>query len=115
MNKLDKRINIYYFIVRNILSLVIYAGFIGSLMLDETVYADPFLKWSFVIVTGILALLCAIGSIILPWFIHKMYGYKIHEDHIEIRTGVLFKSKDIVPIKRIQHVEKNQGPIQILF
>jgi membrane protein YdbS with pleckstrin-like domain len=32
-----------------------------------------------------------------------------------IKRGVIFRKNIIVPIKRIQHIEKFQGPIQMLY
>ena len=48
-------------------------------------------------------------------YIYRLHGYQVEEDYIMIKRGVLFRKEDYIPIKRIQHIEGFQGPIQMLF
>jgi hypothetical protein len=66
-------------------------------------------------VASFLTLLALIYNFILPFYVYKKHGYLISEEEIVIETGVLFRQQVNVPIKRIQHIEKRQGPIQILM
>lgn len=115
MKKLDKRVNLYQIVVRTLGSIFVYAALVVLLVLDKTVFANEALRIGFIVVASILSFICFIVNFITPLFIYKLNGYQVHDDHVEIKKGVIFRSSDIVPIKRIQHVEKFQGPIQMLF
>jgi hypothetical protein len=39
----------------------------------------------------------------------------IEDEYVMVQKGVLFRRRDYIPIKRIQHIEKLHGPIQTLF
>ncbi|EUJ40155.1 PH domain-containing protein [Brochothrix campestris] len=39
------------------------------------------------------------------------FSYSIYDEEIEIVTGVIFRSEELIPMIRIQHVETNQGPL----
>lgn len=61
------------------------------------------------IVLGVVLLLAA-----LAWFAHQAasvirYGVRRHD--VIVRSGVFWKTEAVQPIKRIQHVEQVQGPL----
>ncbi|MEX1031293.1 MAG: PH domain-containing protein [Paenibacillaceae bacterium] len=41
----------------------------------------------------------------------RRWRYDIHEHEIELMQGVIFLSRTIIPMVRIQHVDTTQGPI----
>ena len=43
---------------------------------------------------------------------HKLVSYAIREHDIVLRSGVFWRSEVIQPLKRLQHVELTQGPIE---
>jgi membrane protein YdbS with pleckstrin-like domain len=44
----------------------------------------------------------------LSW---RRWRYDIHEHEIELMRGVIFISRTIIPMVRIQHVDTTQGPL----
>lgn len=115
MQKLNKQINLYSFTVRTLGSLVLYVGLIVAIVIPTNYYESELIKIFVVGLLGFIVLLAALFNFILPWFVYKLHGYEHNEDYVVIQKGVVFRRKDYTPIKRIQHIESFQGPIQALF
>lgn len=67
----------------------------------------------FAIVLGVLALFVAVA-----WFRHKaasVIRYAVRQHDVIVRSGVFWKKDAVQPIKRIQHVEEVQGPLDKFF
>ena len=62
-----------------------------------------------------ILILSLISSILDLTIGFKRYGYKISDSSIEIIHGVYFTNINIIPIRRIQQVSMEQGPILRLF
>lgn len=63
------------------------------------------------IILAIILLFSLINSILDVTIGYERYGYRISEKSVEIISGILFIEKKIVPIRRIQQVSLEQGPI----
>ncbi|MFA7075796.1 MAG: PH domain-containing protein [Candidatus Izemoplasmatales bacterium] len=113
--KLSKKINKYHFITRTIGSATIYIGLISVILLPTSIFGEPFIKTIIIILLSVITALLSIYNFVLPFFIYKLYSYEINDEYILIKTGVLFRKNVFIPIKRIQHIEKMQGPIQTLL
>jgi membrane protein YdbS with pleckstrin-like domain len=42
---------------------------------------------------------------------YRIWRYKINETSIQIQKGILFKTKILIPMGKVQHVGAKQGPI----
>jgi len=115
MKKLDQRINLYHFIVRTIGSMIFYAAFIAIIIIPKDFFGHSIIKILLLIFFGLIVINLIIFNFILPWYIYSIYGFELTDEYLMIRKGVLFRRQDFIPIKRIQHIEKFQGPIQTLF
>ena len=115
MEKLDKKVNLYVFVVRTIVSLFFYIAYVAIILYPKEKYDAPFIKDLLIILGGFIIFLIIIYHLIIPFFTYRYYSYEIKEDEVLIKKGVIFKKTTYLPIKRIQHVEKLEGPIQILF
>lgn len=115
MRKLDKKVTWYSFLGRSIFSIIVYALYVILLFVPSENFEAEGLKLLLLIIGGFIVLITLIFHFVLPFYIYKLYGYEVNEDEIIIHRGIIFRQKIIVPIKRIQHVQKNQGPIQTLF
>lgn len=47
--------------------------------------------------------------------LHYRMGYALREQDVLFKAGFLWRSETVIPFKRIQHVEVEQGPIDRLF
>lgn len=115
MKKLDKNINWYVLVVRSFLTVIVLGLLITAIVVPEELYIEVFLKYLLIGVASFFMALAIVFNVIVPFYTYKLYGYCINDEEVVIQKGVLFKKTIVIKIKRIQHVEKLQGPIQMLF
>lgn len=60
-------------------------------------------------------LLSFLSIFVHPFIEYKQWSYCIAEDRVEFTHGIYYKSKTIIPISKIQHLDIKQGPIQKFF
>ena len=60
-------------------------------------------------------ILLVIYLLVAPAIYYARYRYRIGEDRIDVRRGVIFISHEIVPVERIHQLEVSRGPIDNLF
>lgn len=70
-------------------------------------------------VTALLLLAWVCGTAVLGWFLyawpeveHRHASYKVDEQGIEIRRGVVWRLVVNVPRSRVQHTDVSQGPLE---
>jgi membrane protein YdbS with pleckstrin-like domain len=62
------------------------------------------------------ALLCLSGF--LAWFLFRsaqVVRYALRQHDVIVQSGVFWKQETVQPIRRIQHIEQHQGPIDKRF
>src|SRR5687767_1810122 len=64
---------------------------------------------------GVGVLLILIGIWWLPRRRYAAWGYRVEEDELAVRHGLLVRSLTVVPFGRVQHIDLAQGPIQRPF
>ncbi len=57
-------------------------------------------------------LFAAVQVGVLPELLWRRWRYEIRADEIDIRRGAFTVTRTIVPMRRVQHVDTEQGPIQ---
>ena len=63
-----------------------------------------------------LLLLLLFGSAIFwPWLTYHKASWRLDEEGLEIRRGVLWRHRITVPLGRVQHADVSQGPLQRQF
>ncbi|MEC2309355.1 PH domain-containing protein [Bacillus atrophaeus] len=66
-------------------------------------------------ITGVLAVLLVLESVLTIVFIpkirHRVWRYEVHENEIDIQSGIFVVTRVIVPMVRVQHVDTSQGPL----
>ncbi|MBQ6569626.1 MAG: PH domain-containing protein [Clostridia bacterium] len=67
------------------------------------------------IIAGCALALYLIIAAVYPALEYIQWAYLITKDRIEIKKGIIFKSHNIIPAGRIQHVNIASGPIMRLF
>lgn len=58
---------------------------------------------------------CAVYCVVSPQVFFRRYRYRLDDDKLEIRRGVITISHILVPIERIHQVEVQRGPINRAF
>lgn len=47
----------------------------------------------------------------MPYLSWKNWRYAIDENEIDLKRGVIFKTRTLIPLSRVQHVDTRQGPL----
>jgi uncharacterized protein len=70
-------------------------------------------------VKALVALACTAVTLVLAWsshswppLEHRYASYKVDEQGIEIRRGVVWRQVVNVPRSRVQHTDVSQGPLE---
>ena len=78
-------------------------------------------RWlDFSILVGSLPLLAAVvlyGLVVgvLPPLRWRRWRYEIREEEVDLQRGIVWVSRTLVPLARIQHVDTQHGPLQRWF
>lgn len=90
-----------------------YAVLLVAYILTKT-YAEGFLgsyydliRYGFLLVLGVALVYIAVA----PPVFYARYRYRITEDRVDVRCGVIFIRHTLVPIERVHQVEITRGPI----
>jgi membrane protein YdbS with pleckstrin-like domain len=64
------------------------------------------------IVIGAAAILALLLVLVMPRRRYRAWAYRMDEDEIRIRSGLLITSATVVPFGRVQHSDVVRGPVQ---
>lgn len=101
----------------NIIVLVIFALAVFAILhfgwgfLTEHV-PNEMLLWAAV---GAMVALVAIYLLAWPIVFYNRYRYRIDDEKIDVRKGVVIIRRTMVPIERVHQVEVTRGPINNMF
>ena len=98
--------------VGNALTLAIYAVF-AVVSLHFSAGTQWFLP-SAVLVASLAAIL-ALYLLLSPPVFYRHYRYRMDDDCIEVRSGVIIRSHVLVPVERVHQVDVRKGPILRAF
>ena len=95
-----------------------WGNFIGNLFFFAipAAYAavfglDGFHFWMVVITASIIFILWQLSIFLTPYLSWKNWRYAIDEKEIDLKRGILFKTRTLIPLSRVQHVDTRQGPL----
>jgi uncharacterized protein len=55
------------------------------------------------------------GAAIGPAWRYRYWRYEIRDDEVDLQHGFVVKTRQLVPMSRIQHVDTRRGPLQQRF
>lgn len=64
------------------------------------------------LVTAVVAALALAAAVVLPPRRYRAWAYQEGEDELDLRYGLLFRVRTVVPFGRVQHIDVAQGPIE---
>ena len=82
---------------------------LGALMLAEPLGELAWLGFAVALLAAVVA------AAILPELRWRRWRYEIREDEIDLVRGALVVHRTIIPIRRVQHVDTESGPLQGSF
>ena len=62
--------------------------------------------------TGVVLALSLTWAVVSPSIRYEQWRFEIREDEVDLLHGLIVKTRQIVPMSRIQHVDTTRGPIQ---
>lgn len=97
----------------------VHALLTGVLMLIAGWICDALLRQNSeapggVILVPMLVLL-VYPVLIAPPRRYRALGYRLDSDELWIASGLLVRTETVVPLKRVQHIDVSQGPIERIF
>lgn len=89
---------------------------IGLLILGALFYLDYRFSWKewigwILIVITVFALIAGIWSLIRPFILYKNWRYDVDEEFLQLKSGAINETHQLVPMTKIQSVMTEQGPI----
>ncbi len=98
-------------------------GTLGALPL---LAAGAFASWASLrvvevpLLLGVVPFLAALGLVVVlaavvPDLRWRRWRYEIREDEVDLQRGIVWVSRTLVPLARIQHVDTQSGPLQRRF
>lgn len=99
------------------ISAAIYLGILWLIIITFVVFAVLW-DWSFVYVTSailITVLLNYLFIFLFPKLRYRRWRYEIFEQEIYIQHGIFIRTRTLIPMIRVQHVDTEQGPIMKRF
>lgn len=95
------------------ISAIIYMIILWLFIIGLGVLAYVF-EFSFLYtgIAGLMGVLCTFLFVyIVPKLRYRRWRYEIFEQEVYIQHGILIRTRTIIPMIRVQHVETEQGPI----
>ena len=100
--------------LRNLIIIAILgAGLAAVIVFSDRIFENNRQLWC--IAAAALFAIIALYLIISPQIFYRRYRYKITDDEVNIRRGVITVTHTMVPVERIHQVEVVKGPINRTF
>jgi len=81
---------------------VIYAAIFGL---------NGFNQWVVISLAVLVFIAWLLSIFLMPYLTWKNWRYAIDENEIDLKRGVIFKTRTLIPLSRVQHVDTRQGPL----
>ena len=111
--RLDPRAKTLWRITGTLGALPVLAGGAVASWVLLRVAGVPFLVGVLPAVAVGILLVISVG--VVPGLRWRRWRYEIREDEVDLQRGILWISRTLVPLARIQHVDTQSGPLQRRF
>lgn len=64
---------------------------------------------------AVIAVVVVVYCSVSPEIYYRRYRYRIDDDKVEIRKGIVYITHSMVPVERIHQVDVSRGPINRMF
>ena len=66
------------------------------------------LRWGIV---GVVVVVVAAGMIVLPGIRYRVFWFALSQTEIDVQSGIIFTTRSVVPMRRVQSLRTERGPI----
>lgn len=112
-HRLDPRARRMWFI-SELIQTVIWAAILGAAAFAAIRFLDRDWTWPTLIALAIVTP-SLIWAFVGPAIRYRQWRYEIRDEEVDLQHGVLVKTRQLVPMSRIQHVDTRRGPLQRRF
>jgi membrane protein YdbS with pleckstrin-like domain len=91
--------------------LIVAVASFGLRLLEEDVYD---IIWP-ILITGIVLVLALLNLWLSPNLRYRYWRYDIRAEEADLQHGWLTRTRQLVPMSRIQHVDTRRGPLDRRF
>ncbi|QHK17974.1 PH domain-containing protein [Methanomassiliicoccaceae archaeon DOK] len=63
----------------------------------------------------VLLVVIGVYGLVEPQITYMRYRYRMDDDKIEVRRGIIYITHDMVPIERVHQVDVSEGPINRMY
>jgi membrane protein YdbS with pleckstrin-like domain len=70
-----------------------------------------FSPWMLIAISVVILVLAGLAILFIPEIRWQRWYYQVDEHEIDLQSGIIFITRTLVPVKRVQHVDTRQGPI----
>jgi len=67
--------------------------------------------WMVLITTSLIFIFWLLSIFLTPYLSWKNWRYAIDQKEIDLKRGILIKTRTLIPLSRVQHVDTRQGPL----
>jgi membrane protein YdbS with pleckstrin-like domain len=71
--------------------------------------------WWMLLAAGVLIAVNLASAAVGPAWRYRYWRYEIRDDEVDLQHGFVVKTRRLVPMSRIQHVDTRRGPLQQRF
>lgn len=98
-------------VVEEILSWLVLVPVVVGIVTGAKFIFDFSWRWPILAAVGMLVL--AVGfCLVNPRLRYRQWRYAIRESEVDLRFGIFTRTRQLVPIARVQHVDTRRGPLQ---
>ena len=91
--------------IRSLFFFVIPTGYMIAFGLDG------FHQWITIALSVLVFIYWLLSIFLMPYLSWKNWRYAVDENEIDLKRGVIFKTRTLIPLSRVQHVDTRQGPL----
>lgn len=73
--------------------------------------AEGFHQWIIISIAGLFFINWLLSIFLMPYLSWKNWRYAVDHNEIDLKRGVIFKTRTLIPLSRVQHVDTRQGPL----
>lgn len=95
--------------ISGVIKTIISWGVITAAILVVRIFEVPL--WVHVVLIAAGILFAYLFVFLFPSLRWRRWRYEVREEEIELQHGILVRSRTLVPMVRVQHVDTVQGPL----
>lgn len=111
-NRLDPKAMIVWRLKGVIHSFVFACIVLTYLILSSIISIIPAPpKWGFLLLIGVIFVYAIYKIAIIPALRYRYWRYEVTEEEIDLYRGIFVRSRTVIPMSRVQHVDTEDGPL----